>query len=190
MNNLLSLKEAYFHLKDPEMHYSLHKFLLKLMNNYEITNESSFLVQPCHPSSISDARISAIFCGTIKFYSTAYIGQVRFTTSSYSRNKCADDSSIVYQTGNEIHFGRIHRIFTVDGGDVLFQIFTLASPTHFICETSNEKFYYDEIEMGMVSSRTTTCIITAHQIIEKCVFYLKPNGYATFIRFPNLVESS
>ena len=97
---------------------------------------------------------------------------------------------IIYRTGKEVHFGRIHRIFTVDGGNVLFQIFTLASSTSCTCETADDQFCCDEIRTGKISAGTTTCIINGEQIIEKCVFYLQPNGHATFMRFPNLEESS
>ena len=55
-------------------------------------------------------------------------------------------------------------------GDALFQIFMLASSTHFTRETACEQFYYDEIQMGMIASRTTRCFMKADQIIEKCVF--------------------
>ncbi|CAM4829399.1 unnamed protein product, partial [Rotaria magnacalcarata] len=126
----------------------------------------------------------------ITYYSTAFIGKTRFTTSSYCHNKSTDDSSIVYKTGDEVHFGRIHRIFTLDDGEVLFQVFSLSSSSDFICEVSDEQFYYDEIEIGMNNSGTTICIIKAEQTIEKCVFYLESNGRATFIRFPNLEEHS
>jgi hypothetical protein len=190
MNNLLYLRDAYFHLTDPEMHYSMHEFLSALINNHHTVEQSSSFVQPRHLLNISDPRISILFSGTITFYSTVFIGRIRFTTSKYCHRKSSDDSSIVYRAGKEVHFGRIHRIFTVDDGDVLFEIFTLASSTHFSCETADEQFYYDEIQMGMIASGTTTCIIKADQIIEKCVFYLQPNSYATFIRFPNLEESS
>jgi hypothetical protein len=55
----------------------------------------------------------------------------------------------------------------------------------------NSKFlHFDEIQMGMMASGTTTCIIKADRITEKCVFYLQRNSYATFVRFPNLEESS
>lgn len=190
MNNLVCLRDAYFHLNDPEMHYGLHNFLLNLINKSQATYELKSLVQPHHLLRILDPRISTIFSGAVKFYSVVYIGHVRITTSNYSHNKCADDSSIVYQAGNGIYFGRVHRIFTVDDEDVLFQIYTLASGTHFSCETEDEEYEYDEIQMGTISSGTTTCIIKAQQIIEKCVIYLQPNGFITFIKFPNLIESS
>ncbi|CAF1351474.1 unnamed protein product [Rotaria sordida] len=57
-------------------------------------------------------------------------------------------------------------------------------------KVNDEQFYYDEIEIGTITSETTTCIIKAEQIIEKRVFYLQSNGRATFIRFPNLEEHS
>lgn len=190
MNNLLYLRDACFHLLDPEMCFSMRKFLLTLINNCHTSDQSSSCIEPKHRLKVSDPRISELFFGKIQFYSTVFIGKIRFTTSKYCRNKKTDDSTIVYKVGNEVHFGRIHRIFTVDDGDVLFQIFSLASHTHFTCETVEEQYDYDEIQMGVISSGTNTCIIKAKQIIEKCVFYLQPNGHITFIRFPNLIESS
>ncbi|CAF2180327.1 unnamed protein product [Rotaria magnacalcarata] len=172
------------------MHSGLRDFLLNLINNCHSAEQSSCHIKPRHSLRITDPRISELFSGTIKFYSTVCIGRVRFTTSNYCRDKHADDSTILYRAGNEIHFGRIHRIFTVDGGDILFQMFSLASSFYFNCETDDEQYEHDGIEMGMISSGTTICIIKANQIIEKCVFYLQSNNYATFIRFPNLVESS
>ena len=172
------------------MHSGLRDFLLNLVNNCHSADQSSSLVKPKHSLHIADPRISELFSGTINFYSTVFIGRVRFTTSSYCRNKHADDSSILYRAGNEVRFGRIHRIFTVDDGDLLFQIFSLVSGFYFNYETEDEQYEYEAIEMGIISSGSTICIIKAHQIIEKCVFYLQSNGYATFIRFPNLVESS
>ncbi|CAF5000788.1 unnamed protein product, partial [Rotaria socialis] len=38
-------------------------------------------------------------------------------------------------------------MFTINDGDSLFQVFTLASSTHFIYETANEQYDYNEIEM-------------------------------------------
>ncbi|CAF2155936.1 unnamed protein product [Rotaria magnacalcarata] len=190
MNNLLYLRDAHLHLRDPEICASLGKFLLSLINNCHTADQSSPLIKVQHLLNISDPRITELFSGAVQFYSSVFIGRIRLTTSNYSRKKNADDSSIVYRAGDEVHYGRIDRIFTVDGGDVLFQIFSLASSTHFTCETADEEYDYNEIEMGMISAGTTTCIIKAKQIIEKCVFYLQPNSYATFVRFPNLVESS
>ncbi|CAF4797264.1 unnamed protein product [Rotaria socialis] len=161
-----------------------------LINNYNTSDQSSYIAQANHLWNITDPRISQLFSGTINYYWTVFKGRVRLTTSNYCRNKQADDSSIVYRTGNDIHFSRIHRMFTINDGDSLFQVFTLASSTHFIYETANEQYDYNEIEMGMISGGTTTCIFNVKQIIEKCVFYLQPNAYATFVRLPNLVKSS
>lgn len=190
MNNLLYLRMACFHLGDPDMHSCLRDFLLNLINNCRSNDQSSLLIKPRHSLSVNDPRISELFLGTVRFYSTVFIGQVKFTTSSYCRGKVVDDSSILYRAGNQVHFGRIHRIFTVDDGDVLFQIFSLASDGTFNCETEDGQYEFEDIRMGRISSGTNICIIKAHQIIEKCVFYLQSNDYATFIRFPNLVESS
>jgi len=190
MNNLLYLRDACFHLTDPEMDYSMHEFLSTLINNHHTVEQPSSLVHARHLLDISDPRISLLFSGTITFYSTVFIGRIRFTTSKYCHKKLSDDSSIVYRAGKDIHFGHIHRIFTVDGGDALFEIFTLASSTHFTCETADGQFYYDEIQMSMIASGTTTCIIKADRSTEKCVFYLQRNSYATFVRFPNLEKSS
>ena len=188
MNNLLFLRDAWFHLGDSQKDYSLHRFLSSLINNHKTNQQSSVFIQPRHPVNILDPRISTSFPGKITYYSTAFVREIRFTTSSYCRKKSADDSSIVYRAGDEVHFGRIHRIFTVDDGEVLLQVFSLSSSSDFICETGDEQFHYDEI--GTITSATTICIIKAEQIIEKCIFYLQSNGRATFIRFPNLEEYS
>ncbi|CAF4410220.1 unnamed protein product [Rotaria sp. Silwood2] len=190
MNNLQYLRDAWFHLDDSQMDYSLHSFLSSLINNHETNQRLPVFIQPRHPVNISDPQISALFSSKITYYSTAFIGEIRFTTSNYCHKKSTDDSSIVYRAGDEVHFGRIHRIFTVDDGEVLFQIFSLSSSSDFTCEVNDEQFYYDEIEIGTITSGTTICIIKAEQIIEKCVFYLQSNGRATFIRFPNLEEHS
>ncbi|CAF3654904.1 unnamed protein product [Rotaria socialis] len=190
MNNLLYLRSACFQLGDPIMHSGLRDFLLNLINNCHSAEQSSSLIKPRHSLRITDPRISELFSCTTKFYSIVCIGRVRFTASNYCRDKHVDDSTILYRADNEIHFGRIHRIVTVDGGDILLQIFSLASSFYFDCDTDDEQYEYEAIEMGMTSSGTTTCIIKANQIIEKCVFYLQSNNYATFIRFQNLVESS
>ena len=190
MNNLIYLREACFHLSEFEMYSPLRKFLSNFINNCTTADPLSSVVQPRHSLNIADPRISELFSGTIKYYSTFFIGKVRFTTGGFCRNKLADDSSIVYQTGSEVHFGRIHRIFSVNDGDLLLQVFTLASPYHFKCETASERYQYDGIETGMICSGTTISVINVKQIIEKCVFYLQPNTSATFVRFPNLVESS
>ena len=109
------------------MHSGLRDLLLNLINNCHSADQSSSLIKPKHSLHFADPRISELFSGTGNFYSTVFIGRVRFTTSGYCRNKCANDSSILYRAGNVVHFGRIHRIFTVDGGDILSQIFSLAS---------------------------------------------------------------
>ncbi|CAF1483780.1 unnamed protein product [Rotaria sordida] len=179
-----------FHLGDSQMDYSLHKFLSSLINDHETNQRSSVFIQPQYPVNISDPQISTLFSSKITYYSTAFIGGIRFTISNYCHKRSTDDSSIVYRASDEVHFGPIHRIFTVDDGEVLFQIFSLSSSFDFTCEVNDEQFYYDEIEIGTITSETTTCIIKAEQIIEKRAFYLQSNGRATFIRFPNLEEHS
>ena len=158
MNNLIYLREACFHLNEFEIYSPLRKFLSNFINNCTAENLLSSVVQPRHSLTITDLRISELFSGTIKYYSTFYMGQVRFTTSGLCRNKLADDSSIVSQTGSEVHFGRIHRIFSVNDGDLLLQIFTLVLLYLFKCETANERYECDGIETGMICSGTNTYI--------------------------------
>ena len=152
------------------MHSGLRDFLLNLVNNCHSADQSSSLVKPKHSLHIADPRISELFSGTINFYSTVFIGRVSFTTSSYCRNKHADDSSILIELVMGFTLDGFTRIFTVDDGDILFQIFSLASGFYFNYETEDEQYEYEAIEMRIISSDTATCIIKAHQIIEKCVF--------------------
>lgn len=75
--------------------------------------------------------------------------------------KTFDDSSVVYRVGNEVHFGQINRIFTLDHGDVLFQMFSLVSSADFTYETSEAQFFYDHIQVGTINARTAIYFIKA-----------------------------
>ncbi|CAF4361359.1 unnamed protein product, partial [Rotaria sp. Silwood2] len=88
-------------------------------------------VRALHPVETNDQTLNSIFPGKIVYYSTAFIGQVRFTTSHYARNKVSDDSSIIFKTGSKENFGRIRRIFTVNGAEPMFYVDTLPSMTAF-----------------------------------------------------------
>jgi hypothetical protein len=92
---------------------------------------------------------------------------------------------VAYRVDNEVHFGQINRIFTLDHGDVLFQMFSLVFSADFTYETSEAKFCYDHIQVGTINSGTAIYFIKAEQIIENCVFHQRANNSVAFVRFPN-----
>ena len=90
-----------------------------------------------HPVEIVDHFFNSIFPGDIKYYSTAFIGKVRFTTSRYARNKVSDDSSIIFKVNQEESFGRIRRIFTVNDENPIFYVDVISDNVNFQCKTTN-----------------------------------------------------
>ena len=188
ISNLLHLRDAYFHFNDVHMNKKLREFSMNLMN--QTPNQTSRLVEPHHLIQIHDSDLQDLFTGKISFYSSAYIGKVRLTTSNYCRKKYFDDSSIIYKAGDELHFGRIHRILSVDNGNIVFQVFSLSESIGFRCDDEGDEFIYDGIQTGMISSGTDKHLINADQVVEKCAFIQQHNGKVTFIRFPNLEQSS
>lgn len=53
-------------------------------------------VTTLHQLRITEHFLNSIFRGDIVYYSTAFIGQVRFTTTQYAWHNVTDDSSIIF----------------------------------------------------------------------------------------------
>lgn len=191
MNNLNHLRDACFKITHDEMNYKLRNLLSNWLNMSIFTCTSRMdLVRPLHSVKYTDETINTIFPGTIIYYSTVIIGRVRFTTTDYARNKAADDSSIFFQTGSELSFGRIRRIFTVNDAQPIFHVDVIPNMVNFKCSSLNDTYSYSDIQSGSYDEQSTSVFISSSNIIEKCVFFERPNKYCTFYRFPNLQESS
>ena len=112
---MMYLRDACFELLNNDMPANLCLLSSTWLNlQCPSTKSSTDHVRVLHPSKLQDSFLSSVFLGIIVCYSTAFIGQVRFTTANYAKHKTADDSNIVYKIGSLENFGRIQRILTVN----------------------------------------------------------------------------
>jgi hypothetical protein len=185
------LRDACFELMDVDIHMGLRELISPwLHTSCSYSDSSKDSVRALHPIIIVDQIYNSIFRGDIVYYSTMFIGKVRFTTTDYARNKVSDDSSIIFKTSSKERFGRIRRIFTVNGAVPMFYIDLLSETKDFECMTSTDAYTYSNIETGSFGEERNTAFISAGDIVEKCVFYERNNRVCTFYRFPNLEECS
>lgn len=185
------LRDAYIEILDAQM----HKGLQELASNWLNLSAPEFLpfeniIRVLHPVSIKDTSFSFIFSGNIEYYSTVFIGRVRFTTTAYTRGKVADDASIVFKTGSTENFGRIRRIFTVDKKEPIFYVAVMSTPLEFQCTTTNSTYSYSNIVTDTLDENSSSVFVSVSEIVEKCVFYERNNKICTFYKYPNLTESS
>ena len=185
------LRDASFETVNADMPHGLRKLVLPWLH---MSDSSSVMAHDrvcvLHPTETTDPFLNTVFHGDITYYSTAFIGQVRFTTTHYARDKVSDDSSIIFKTSSEESFGRIRRIFTVDKGDPMFYVGVISNMTNFELTTHTGVYSYAGIQTGSFDEETNSLFVTASDIVEKCVFYERKNKMCTFFRFSNLQESS
>jgi hypothetical protein len=188
MNNLMYLQDACCEVINADMHLGLRQitssWLHMSSSNTVSFNES---VRALHSIKMNDQFFNSIFRGNIIYYSTAFIDRVRFTTTHYAKNKVSNDSSIIFKSGNEESFGRIRRIFTVNGSEPMFYVDVISKMVDFQCSTNTHVYSYPNIRTGSFDQNTNSVFISAIDIIEKCVFYQRNNRVYTFYRFPNLI---
>jgi len=185
------LRDACFQIIHVDMHLGLRKLTSSWLHmSCPDSVPSKDCVRTLHPLKITDQLFSSIFSGDIIYYSTAFIGQVRFTTTSYAHNKVADDSSIVFKTGLEEIFGRIRRIFRVNDAEPIFYVDVISKMADFECNTTTDVYSYSHIQTGTFNQETNAVFISAKEIVEKCVFYERNNAVCTCYKFPNLEQCS
>lgn len=191
MNNLVYLRDACFELTNIDMPFDV-RALSSSWLGIQCWRSTSTIdqIRVLHPLTLQDPFLSSVFHGNIVFYSTAFVGHVRFTTTDYSKGKIADDSNIVFNVGSRNNFGRITRIFRVNDAEALFYVHTISESTAFQCTTSANSYQYPDICITSPSGDDSYVFISAKDIVEKCVYYQNTEAYCTFYRFPNLQESS
>lgn len=124
----------------------------------------------------------------ISYYSTIYIGHVRVTTAAYAHRKRTDDSSIIVNINGIEHFAVVKEIFSVEGQNSFLQVCCLSNNRSFTCSSNKTQFNFKGIQQGAMGN---DCIVPASNFIEKCVRVDHPlTSSITFIRFPNLCDSS
>lgn len=191
MNNLMYLRDACFqaiHTNMPTRIRTLTLSWLHVFDSKRAASQRHFRL--LHPIQIADESFDSIFNGNIVHYTTAFIHQVRYTTVDYAEDKVSDDSSVIFKTGSTMSFGQIRRIFTVNNADPLFYIDVIPEMSEFRCGSETEIFLYPYIQTGSMTEGLNQIFIDSENIVEKCVFFPRPDGTCTFYRFPNLTESS
>jgi hypothetical protein len=191
MNNLMYLRHACYELIDVDMNLDFFKLVTSWLHmNQSSSASTNDRIRALHPVKIIDQFFNSVFMGDIVYYSTAFIRRVRFTTTHYARNKVSDDSSIIFKVGSKESFGRIHRIFTVNGGEPMFYVGVILKMNDFECTTDTHTYSYSQIQTGSFEEGTNSVFIGGNDIVEKCVFYERNNKVCTFYRFPNSQECS
>ncbi len=124
----------------------------------------------------------------ISYYSTIYIGHVRLTTAAFAHGKRTNDSSILIRINGIEYFAIVKEIFSVDDQNSFLQVCCLANNRSFACSTDKTRFTFTGIQQGSLEN---DCIISPSNFLEKCVLIDLPStSSVTFIRFPNLSDSS
>lgn len=191
MNNLACLRDACFQAIHTNMPTGIRTLTLSWLHMFDSKSAASKRrFRLLHPIQIGDESFNAIFNGNVLYYSTAFINQVRYTTVEYAEDKVSDDSSIIFKTGSTMSFGRIRRIFTVNNADPLFYIDVIPEMSEFRCGSEPEVYLYPYIQTGSITDGLNQVFIDSQNIVEKCVFFPRPDGTCTFYRFPNLTECS
>ena len=149
MNNMMYLRDACFEVMNIDMHPDLRELSLSWLDmKLGCSVPPNIHVRVLHAIKVTDRSLNTIFRGDITYYSTACIGQTRFTTTTQAKNKVADDSCIMFRDDSRQSFGRIRRIFTVNDREPLFYIDTMLAVIDFQCTTSTNIYHYPYICTG------------------------------------------
>ena len=191
MNNLMYLRDACYGLMDADIHHGLRELSSAWLHMTPSSSASlEDTVTTLHQAWITDPFLSSIFRGDIVYFSTAFIGRIRFTTTHYAQDKVTDDSSIVLKTGSSESFGRIRRIFRVNNAKPIFYVDVMSEILHFQCATTTAVYSSPAIQTGVLTEGQSSVFVDGSAIIEKCVFYQRTHDTCTFYRFPSLQECS
>ena len=192
-SNLALLREARYHLMDPDIDWRLVGLIRTWLSRRRKQDNDQPMFKLIHRSRHVDQDICLVFnTSTITFYSTAFIGHVRFTTWKYANGKATDDSCIMFRSAQTRVFGRISSIFTIDERTepvFKFELLTNTEPLeHYIGDTTIDEF--TSIKNGTLDDPNCS-LVRAHDILKKCVsFQCDSTNSFTLMRFANLDESS
>ena len=185
------LRDAHFEVLTVDIHCGMRNLIFAWLHmSVPYSNSIKDNIRVLHRVHVIDQFINIIFSGTIVYYSSLFIGSVRFTTTEYARNKVSDDSSVIFKIGSKENFSRIRRIFTVNSGEPIICMDVISQTVSFECTTATDVFSYPYIETVILIMEDNRIFISADNIVEKCVFYERTNNCCTFYRLPNLKHSS
>lgn len=188
INTVIQLRDACQLLNTIDMQPRLHALLSAwvLRNPFYGRNHIRHLHQM---KDHSVALISNMWSGKqISYFSTMFIGRVRLTTAAFAHGKRINDSSILVKINGINTFAIVKEIFLVEEQMSFLQVCCLMDNRSFVCATESNRFTFNDIQEGSMGSN---CIVPSTNFVEKCVRIEYPsNSSLTFIRFPNLSESS
>ena len=188
LSNLAHLRLASSVANEPTMKKSLSDLMCTWLSR---PCTSTAPPQPSHRVKRRDPFVCASFhTANVQFFAKANILGQRVSDTTYTRNKSTDDSTILFNAGENSYFGRIQSIFTLDDGQsVILHVSYLPTSNSFQCIYDEEKCVtYKWISQGQVVD-LQSCLIRSEDFIEKCVFY-ENSSSCTFMRFPCLNHCS
>lgn len=190
INNLRIIQHPLRHSVDPTMNTELAYFVQSRLTDRR-RSKFSKQVQTHHKVRTEDASVRRLFPhALINYYQTLNLGRVRLCTRSYSHEKIADDSNIVFRLNGNEKFGRIRAIVTVDGRQPLMFVAHLSNVLPLVCRIdTSETFSYPGIQTGL-DLHWSFVLINIDDFVEKCVYFERSNSCCTFFRFPNLTHCS
>ena len=188
INTIVQLREACQFINTVDIRPQLQALLSTwVLRRPSRVNEQTRLLHQLNNRSVW--LISTIWSNkTINYYSTMYIGHVRLTTADYALGKRTDDSSIIVRINDIEHFAVVKEIFSVEGHGSFLQVCCLSNNQSLVCSTGATRFTFNDIQQGSLGN---DCIVPSNNFVEKCVRIQHPvTSSVTFVRFPNLSESS
>jgi hypothetical protein len=81
----------------------------------------------------------------------------------------------------------VKETFPVEDEDSFLQVCCLSNNRSFLCSTDKNRFIFKDIQQGLLGN---DCIVPSNNFVEQCVRIDHPLTTVTFIRFPNLSDSS
>ncbi|CAM4767431.1 unnamed protein product [Rotaria magnacalcarata] len=190
IGNLNMFRSACFHLQDSAINDEIRSYIEKILYGRGYYASSTYTAKTIHSTGAIE-RISKLFSNRkLRFFSSYKIGRVRYTTVDYSNTKVVDDSAVLFQVNDEIHFGLINSIFTDDDDETLVEIWPLSNPKDFYILINGKNIDMPSIQEGKLEKNDNFYYVSACDIIEKCVYWRNKSNDFIFFRYPNLEESS
>lgn len=190
ISNLQLLQYAHHHLSDPRIDACFKNHLLSIVSRQEGTNNDSN--STFRKTEKVDAFATVLFPqNKLTYFDRLMIRNRKLCTFSSAGSKSGDDSAVVFRLRNNLCMGRIRSIFTVMETDINFLL--IDYPTSFnnlTCQIDNNNYFRYSYIQTSSKRDSSTCLVQCFDVVEKCVFFERPNGDRYFMRFPTLQHCS
>jgi hypothetical protein len=190
IGNLNMFRSACLHLHDSTMNVHLKSFVEKMISGRGYYVRGTNMVQVMHSSPAID-RICTIFSNpNLRFFTSCKVGHIRYTSADYSKGKVADDSAVIFQVQDDIHFGLITSIFVDADDDILLELWPISKAKNLQITTNGQNIDLPAIQEGILENNNNFYYVPVTDIVEKCVYWRENSNKVLFFRYPNLEESS